>query len=264
MKMFMFATALSLCLASGSTSGLFGIPQNAEDDAAKPCCSPEQWEGKAISSYEAYHRPELRKIMEYMPRISMDFTNGRFAVDATVVQDRRSIHVKAIADYKSSTAYIILPEKRECFKRRISGSMKDGHCIPASAKHAANWKLGLAKDGLPVDVWIVDTDQAERDMRLKYNADDTVPSAGRRSFAMTGSIVTRKGCIPVQSFTVARDRRDLRESHAQYHDITEGIASPSVFTPPSYCNGVGYDQHAQEDEIPTPEVVSFLEERFDY
>lgn len=274
MKLSLIATVLALCLTYTSAFGLFGIPNHADEEAKKPCCTPPQWEGKAIMSFQAYYLGHVREVMEFMPKISLDFTNGKFAVDDMIFSRRGRYHVKTIADYSSSTAYITLPESKRCFKKRIAGTMQRGHCIPKNATYSGSWSLGLTKGGLPVDIWTVRRGGEENDTTLRFENEggdwkakdldtedeEDCPNCHRRFF-MAGSMVTSKGCIPVQAFMASRGRIGRKQGSVQFHDITGGIKSPSVFTPPAYCKKDEYDQ---EDQIPTSDVASFFEERFAY
>jgi len=165
-----------------------------------PCCTETQWEGRLANADQSQGFFEV----------------GWVSYDAKNSQEYFSAF-EDIRGFRTNVTYILLWGKQtsyrlyesfgtlKCEKTTLTGDFPT-YCVPSNSGYLGNFTIA---GSLLVDAWKI------------YDSN------------INGVIsVTRKGCYPVRNTLVAT-RYNIDDEN--FWDITDGIANPAIFTPPSIC-----------------------------
>ncbi|KAK7482194.1 hypothetical protein BaRGS_00026543 [Batillaria attramentaria] len=173
----------------------------------RPCLSPEQWEGK-------FYRTDYSKNFTQFARVSYDETNRR-------VREVEELEFGATRDYydvlylhNENKEYRLNLRTRTCNVTTLSRPW-----IPAGVPRNAQYK-GEANVG-PVNI---------PNEHVTVIAFDGKDEEGNPYYGT----VTSPDCVPVASGFYSKRTGFI---HTTFYDISAGIPDPSVFIPPSECQG---------------------------
>jgi hypothetical protein len=198
------------------------IPSEDEFDnyiQPKPCCSPDQWEGYAVGhgSCGSRRRPNSIHFAQFY-RLHYDYTGKRVAIrEFSEVNGKRHLNATMIANYKTGNFYFIHNRSGKCKSVKFSGKNMRKGCVSNNATFHGSPSIGALSDSFKMNVFA--------------NKFRTKCAVG---FYMAS--VTTKLCVPVSGAYGVRTRRGAGAMGISYFDITAGIKSESVFTPPKSCN----------------------------
>lgn len=187
-----------------------GIPVNPVG-SPQPCCTPDQWEGIisgfAVYKKHWYSRAQLDFDLFYF---SYDKTNQRIAMNGTVYNRGKQNALRVIERYDEKKIYIIDGEGK-CKSKDLTVDFMPA-CIPEKATYNGRWRQGLGDESIEEDSWMYEY--------MGYNGITNV---------------TPQQCIPFSETVWGMGEGFPRFAAVGYVEITAGIKSPSIFTPPKDC-----------------------------
>lgn len=205
------------------------IPEEDFDDDKSRCCTPLQWEGYGTGHGVAKkhsHRPSRPTAFSEFYHLHYDYTGRRFAAqEFLATSGGRRLNFTMIVNFKSKTGYVIY-KGTHCKTFSLKNTMQK-FCIPSNASYISSPYIGAASEKLSMKVF-----------------------GGKfRTKRMIGGYiisVTPKLCIPISEAFGIKSRRGAGANGLSYFNITPGIKSAKVFTPPKFCS-----QYAdvEEDEV---------------
>lgn len=205
------------------------IPDEDFEDEKSKCCTPNQWEGYATGHgvcKKNSHRRERGVAFSEFYHLHYDYKGKRIAVQEYAASSTgRRLNFTMIANFKTKTGYIIR-RGNQCKTFSLKKSMKP-ICVPANASYISSPYIGAASEKLSLKVF-----------GGKFRT--------RRMIGGYMISVTPKLCIPVSEAFGVKSRRGKGAMGLSYFNISPGIKTASVFTPPKFCSKF---TDSNEDEI---------------
>ncbi|CAD5123693.1 unnamed protein product [Dimorphilus gyrociliatus] len=193
-----------------------------EDDIyykPKACCTPDQWEGYGAghgAAKKGSHHGRKRILFSEFYHFHYDFKGKRLAyTEFVATSHHRKMNFTMIANFKSKKGYVIYAGNK-CKTFSLKQSMHK-YCVPQNASYLSSPILGAASDSLKVNAF----------------------GGSFHSKRMAGAYMltfTSKLCIPVSGAVGVKSKRGSAANGFSFFNITPGIKSARVFTPPSSCS----------------------------
>eukprot|EP00914_Ancora_sagittata_P033480 GHVO01067486.1.p2 GENE.GHVO01067486.1~~GHVO01067486.1.p2 ORF type:complete len:273 (-),score=45.62 GHVO01067486.1:163-981(-) len=238
----------------------FDLEQRVFREDKKPCCFPSKFEvfmgeriehgtirdekttldfSKDINKRPHPHpRPHHMTRMGVMGRLSVDSDLKKAAMKLRIIQRPKPSEMIVVIDYSNKTMYIAYPEREHCQKLPAPQEM-ERMCLPPNSTYAGSFRWGAGDNAIEVDAWKAHVAQ-RKPMHVFMGVEVLVASGSCVPMAERGGGVTGRTRI---GFEVS------------FVNLNTTISDPSVFTPPSYCDGVDFVDLTQAD----PTVLSFAQ-----
>jgi hypothetical protein len=231
----------------------------AQAQTPTPCNVPDQWEGDS-------HFLDVKIGLLKFIRISYDAVNERVATKSSANIRGKTETLGIILLYKEKRFYFFDPVDEKCVVLITTREFQPAG-VPDNATFVRNIAFGFGNNTVHTNVFLYDYQVRQRTKEGSYLSNpnclysndspdpDTEteetnkhqpcpPPMQIHNRTLIGSFTTDL-CAPVHDavFGDYNPWLGYRETlySLNFHDLTQGIASPDVFDPPSYCENSAAD-----------------------
>ena len=198
-----------------------GDTSDRQPPSATPCCLPKSWQSIGYG-YEGNFDGEIY-FETFVDAKNLQLVRNITKRPAKSISSNEYLIVHSDASSQTSIVYLVDFERKLCRKYNITASFDQlqPQCPPAGAVFGGDFNMGGGEASFPLQSWMwtyIDLPP----MHLDFER-----------------LVTAYLCLPVMEFIRGRvgDKVPVLET-VNYFNVATPVKDPTVFTPPSYCDGV--------------------------